>query len=42
MLISVIGYVKFRQALDIAGVIGVGLIVAGVVIANLFSKSVVH
>ncbi len=42
VLISVIGYMKFRQALDIPGVIGVGLIVGGVVIANLFSKSVVH
>ena len=42
VLISVIGYVKFRQALDAPALIGVGLIVAGVVIANLFSKSVVH
>ena len=42
VLISLIGYVKFRQALDTPALIGVGLIVAGVVIANLFSKSVVH
>ena len=41
VLISVIGYVKFRQALDMPAMIGVGLIVAGVVIANL-SKSAVH
>lgn len=42
VLITAIGYVKFRQALDTPALIGVGLIVAGVVVANLFSKSVVH
>ena len=41
VLITAIGYVKFRQALDAPALIGVGLIVAGVVVANL-SKSVVH
>jgi small multidrug resistance pump len=41
VLITAIGYTKFRQALDAPALIGVGLIVAGVVIANL-SKSVVH
>ena len=42
VLISAIGYVKFRQALDMPAMIGVGFIVAGVVIANLFSKSIAH
>ena len=42
VLISLIGYVKFRQSLDIPAMIGVGFIIAGVVIANLFSKSMVH
>ena len=42
VLISMIGYVKFHQALDTAAIVGVGLIVAGVVVANVFSKSVVH
>ncbi len=42
VLISLIGYVKFRQALDMPAMVGVGLIVAGVVIANAFSKSIVH
>jgi small multidrug resistance pump len=42
VLISVIGYVKFRQALDMPAMIGVGLIIAGVVIANVFSTSLVH
>jgi small multidrug resistance pump len=41
VLITAIGYTKFRQTLDTPALIGVGLIVAGVVIANL-SKSVVH
>jgi small multidrug resistance pump len=42
VLISIIGYVKFRQALDTPAMVGVGLIIAGVAIVNLFSKSVVH
>jgi small multidrug resistance pump len=42
VLISILGYVKFNQALDTPALIGVALIVAGVVIANAFSKSVVH
>jgi small multidrug resistance pump len=42
VMISLIGYVKFRQALDMPAMIGVGLIVAGVVIANAFSKSIGH
>ena len=42
VLISLVGYVKFRQALDLPAMVGVGLIVAGVVIANAFSKSIVH
>ena len=42
VLISIIGYVKFRQALDTPALVGVGLIVAGVAIVNVFSKSIVH
>ena len=42
VLITAIGYLKFRQALDAPGLIGVALIIAGVVVANMFSKSVVH
>ena len=42
VLISLVGYVKFRQALDLPAMVGVGLIVVGVVIANAFSKSIVH
>ncbi|HWL27473.1 MAG TPA: multidrug efflux SMR transporter [Burkholderiaceae bacterium] len=40
--ISVIGYFMFKQTLDAAALIGIGLIVAGVVVLNVFSKSVAH
>ncbi|MCW2285466.1 small multidrug resistance pump [Rhodoblastus acidophilus] len=42
VLISAIGYFRFRQVLDLPGMIGVGLIVLGVVVANVFSKSMTH
>ena len=42
MLISVVGFVLFRQKLDLAAIIGLGFIILGVVIVNLFSKSVSH
>ncbi len=42
VLISAVGYVKFRQALDPPAIVGVSLIVVGVVVANVFSKSLVH
>jgi small multidrug resistance pump len=40
--ISIIGYIMFKQALDAAALIGIGLIVAGVLVLNLFSKSAAH
>jgi len=42
VLISIAGYVFYRQKLDAAALIGLGLIVAGVVVLNVFSKSVTH
>ncbi|KAA6185408.1 multidrug efflux SMR transporter [Thiohalocapsa marina] len=39
-LITLIGWVLFGQTLDLAGVIGISLIVLGVVVLNLFSSSV--
>ena len=42
VLVSVIGLVVFGQKLDFAATLGLGLIVAGVVIVNLFSSSVSH
>ncbi|EAB6718035.1 QacE family quaternary ammonium compound efflux SMR transporter [Salmonella enterica subsp. enterica serovar Virchow] len=42
VLITAIGWLVFRQTLDMPAVIGMGLILAGVVIINLFSKTVSH
>jgi small multidrug resistance pump len=42
VLISGVGLVVFRQKLDTAALIGLGLIIAGVVVVNMFSKSVGH
>lgn len=39
VLIAVIGRVVFRQSLDWPAVIGMSLILAGVLVVNLFSKS---
>lgn len=40
VLIALIGLVWFRQELDLAAVIGMGLIVVGVVVINGFSRTV--
>lgn len=42
IFITAIGWLLFRQALDLPALLGMGLIVAGVLVINLFSKSVVH
>ncbi|RQP04809.1 MAG: QacE family quaternary ammonium compound efflux SMR transporter [Paracoccus sp. BP8] len=42
VLVSLIGLFVFGQRLDFAAVIGLTMIVAGVVIVNLFSGSVTH
>ncbi|WP_338881149.1 SMR family transporter [Achromobacter veterisilvae] len=42
VLISIVGAVFFKQHLDTPALIGVGLIIAGVVVMNVFSKSVAH
>jgi small multidrug resistance pump len=40
--ISAIGWFVYRQSLDLAAGIGIGLILAGVLVINLFSKSAAH
>ena len=40
VLISLIGWFWFRQSLDGPALFGLGLIIAGVVVINLFSQSV--
>ena len=42
VLISLIGLVVFRQKLDLPAIGGLGLIIAGVVVVNVFSKSMHH
>ena len=42
VLISLIGYFRFKQSLDLPAILGIALIVAGVIVINLFSKSAVH
>lgn len=41
-LIALVGFIVYKQTLDRAAVIGMGLIIAGVLVMNLFSKSAVH
>lgn len=42
VLITLVGVLWFRQPLDLPAVLGLVLIVAGVLVINLFSKTVVH
>ncbi|MCW3474163.1 SMR family transporter [Limobrevibacterium gyesilva] len=42
VLIATVGWVWFKQALDVPALIGLGLIISGVVVVNVFSKSVSH
>ncbi len=42
VLISLLGWVVHRQALDLPALLGMGLILAGVLVINLFSKSAAH
>lgn len=42
VLIALIGRVLFAQQLDTAALLGIGLILAGVVVINVFSGSVQH
>jgi small multidrug resistance pump len=42
VLIALIGWVVFRQTLDWPAVLGMALILAGIVIIQVFSKSATH
>ena len=42
VLIAAIAWIYYRQAIDLPGLIGIALIIAGVLIVNLFSKTVGH
>jgi small multidrug resistance pump len=41
-LISIVGLVAFGQKLDLAAMIGILLIISGVVVMNVFSKTMGH
>ncbi|MFT3758073.1 DMT family transporter [Thauera sp.] len=42
VLITAIGWLVFGQKLDLAGIAGIGLIAAGVIVLNVFSKASGH
>lgn len=42
VLISLIGLFVFKQKLDLPALLGIGLICAGVVVINVFSRSTAH
>ena len=42
VLISIVSWVVYKQRLDLPALVGLGLIIAGVLVINLFSKSVEH
>ncbi|MFN5867445.1 MAG: DMT family transporter [Candidatus Kapaibacterium sp.] len=42
VLITIVGVVVFNQRLDVPAIVGLSLILIGVLVINLYSKSVVH
>jgi small multidrug resistance pump len=42
VLIGIIGWIVYKQALDLPAIIGMGLIIAGVIVINVFSKTITH
>ena len=42
IMVAGVGYFYYRQPMDVAGLCGIGLIILGVAVLNLFSKIAVH
>ena len=42
VLVAFVGWIAYRQHLDMPAVIGIGMILGGVLVINLFSKSAGH
>ncbi|KAF7597765.1 MAG: QacE family quaternary ammonium compound efflux SMR transporter [Candidatus Dactylopiibacterium carminicum] len=42
VLVSLVGWLLYRQSLDTPAILGIGLILAGVLVLNLFSRSAAH
>lgn len=42
VLITIASFLVYRQTIDLPGLVGMGLIIAGVVVLNVFSTSATH
>ena len=42
VLVSLAGWLIYKQLLDLPALLGMGLIMAGVIVINVFSKTAVH
>ena len=42
VVVALIGWLVFRQPLDAWGIVGIALIIAGVLVLNLLSRSMAH
>ena len=42
VLVTIVGAILYKQIPDFPALIGIGLIVAGVVVINVYSKTIVH
>ena len=42
VLISAVGFFLYKQALDLPAILGMGLIISGVIVIHVFSKTVGH
>lgn len=42
VLVALIGLLAFHQRIDLPGMLGLGLIISGVIVVNVFSKTVGH
>lgn len=42
VLVSLLGWIVYKQTLDLPAILGLALIISGVIVINLFSTSVSH
>ena len=42
VLVTFVGFILYKETLDTAAVIGMGLIISGVMVINVFSKTISH
>lgn len=42
VLVTVVGFLFYKQALNIPTIIGIGLIISGVIVINIFSRAINH